>query len=87
MLRLPLILRVQPQVLADRFAANSEHSVELAIGSTGLLYAQILQGAPFDVLLAADRDRPERLVLDGLGDSDSLFVICARSARLLDAKS
>lgn len=62
------------QVLADRFAANSEHSVELAIGSTGLLYAQILQGAPFDVLLAADRDRPERLVLDGLGDSDSLFV-------------
>jgi len=62
------------QVLAERFGASSEHSVELTVGSTGLLYAQIRQGAPFDVLLAADRARPERLILDGLGDPHSLFV-------------
>lgn len=36
------------------------------MGSTGKLYAQILHGAPFDVLLAADRERPALLERAGL---------------------
>lgn len=33
-------------------------------GSSGLLYAQIVQGRPFDVFLSADRERPQRLVAE-----------------------
>jgi len=46
----------------------------LSIGSTGKLYAQIENGAPFDVLLAGDQDRPERLVASGLADPTSRFT-------------
>ena len=38
----------------------------MAVGSTGKLYAQILHGAPFDILLAADQERPELLERAGL---------------------
>ena len=47
--------------LARDFEADSGHSLQLAAGSTGKLYAQIVNGAPFDVFLAADRARPARL--------------------------
>ncbi len=48
------------------FEAASEHRVALVIGSTGKLFAQITHGAPFDVLLAADRERPRKLEEAGL---------------------
>lgn len=49
------------QTLAEIFERRSGHRLVIASGSTGQLYAQIRQGAPFDVLLAADRLRPARL--------------------------
>ena len=61
--------------VADRIGTGFEevtgHRVRFATGSTGKLYAQIRHGAPFDVLLAADRARPDRLVSDGLAVVDS----------------
>lgn len=45
-----------------------------SFGSTGKLYAQILHGAPFDVFLAADRQRPERLENEGLGVKGTRFT-------------
>jgi molybdate transport system substrate-binding protein len=62
------------QDLAERFEAASGHSVRISAGSTGKLYAQITNGAPFDVLLAADRERPELLEESGLGISGSRFT-------------
>lgn len=53
------------EFLAEAFTAASGHEVLLTTGSTGLLYAQIVHGAPFDVFLAADRARPARLVVEG----------------------
>ena len=47
--------------LARRFEAASGHRVTVSFGSTGKLYAQIRYGAPYDVFLAADRERPARL--------------------------
>ncbi len=46
---------------------EKKHSVpvRLASGSTGKLYTQIIQGAPFDVFLAADSERPELLEKKG----------------------
>lgn len=40
------------------FESQSEHKLIIVSGSSGLLYAQITHGAPFDVFLSADVDRP-----------------------------
>lgn len=48
--------------IAEAFAAETGHEARLSFGSTGALFAQITQGAPFKVLLAADQARPMRLV-------------------------
>lgn len=56
--------------LAPIFEAQTEHTVTPVVGATGLLYTQIVRGAPYDVLLAADTDRPQRLYAAGLSDAD-----------------
>jgi molybdate transport system substrate-binding protein len=53
------------QALAERFTASTGVEVVTTLGSTGQLYAQIRSGAPFHVLLAADRERPRRLEGEG----------------------
>jgi molybdate transport system substrate-binding protein len=52
---------VPHQELARRFEAATGIAVETSLGSTGQLYAQIQNGAPFDVFLAADVERPHLL--------------------------
>ena len=52
--------------LVERFESTSEHAIRTVPGSTGKLYTQIVHGAPFDVFLAADTERPDRLIADGL---------------------
>jgi molybdate transport system substrate-binding protein len=47
------------------FQKQSGHTVRTVSGSTGKLYAQILHGAPFDVFLAADSERPRLLEKNG----------------------
>lgn len=49
------------EALVEDFEASSEHPVILASGSTGKHYAQILNGAPFDLFFAADVRRPRLL--------------------------
>ena len=56
------------------FAAATGHHVEFSFGSTGQLFVQIAQGAPFDAFLAADQDRAERAIEDGLGVRGSRFT-------------
>ncbi|MGD9547340.1 MAG: molybdate ABC transporter substrate-binding protein [Candidatus Krumholzibacteriia bacterium] len=46
------------EVLSAAFHAETGHSVTISSGSTGQLHAQILNGAPFTVFLAADSARP-----------------------------
>jgi len=60
--------------LAARVEAEAGIQVRLVSGSTGKLYAQVANGAPFDVFLAADAERPQRLVDAGLGVGESLFT-------------
>jgi molybdate transport system substrate-binding protein len=47
--------------IATGFEQSTGHRALISFGSTGKLYAQIVNGAPFAVFLAADRARPERL--------------------------
>ena len=64
--------RVVFETLAETFEAATGHRVAIVSGSTGQLYAQIKNGAPFDLFLAADQERPARLVGDGLGLAESI---------------
>lgn len=51
--------------IAAVFAARSGANVRISPGSTGKLYAQILQGAPYDIFLSADAERPRLLERQG----------------------
>lgn len=53
------------QKIAAAFAQDTGHQAVLAFGSTGKFYAQITNGAPFEVLLAADDETPARLEREG----------------------
>ncbi|MEO9826696.1 MAG: molybdate ABC transporter substrate-binding protein [Paracoccaceae bacterium] len=50
------------QKVAAAFSAETGHEVVISHGSTGQIFAQIDQGAPFDVFLAADAHRPAELI-------------------------
>lgn len=62
------------EALAPIFEAETGHRLEIVIGSTGQLYAQIANGAPFDVFLAADQNRPEKAVAEGFAVEGSRFT-------------
>jgi len=51
--------------ISATFAGETGITVRISNGSTGKLYAQILNGAPFDVFLAADAERPILLEQSG----------------------
>lgn len=62
------------QQIAALFRQETGHTVKLSFGSSGKFYAQIKEGAPFDVLIAADEKVPQNLEQDGLAVKDSRFV-------------
>ena len=62
------------QALAQEFEQNGNDKINISVGSSGKLYAQIVNGAPFDVLLSADTKRPSKLIADGLAIQGSQFT-------------
>jgi molybdate transport system substrate-binding protein len=62
------------QKIARSFEQASGHKVLLSSGSTGNLYAQIKNGAPFQLFLAADDETPAKLENEGLGVAATRFV-------------
>ena len=66
--------RVAMEPLVAEFEAGSEHDVIVSYGSTGKHYAQLVNGAPYDVFLAADKERPGRLEDSGIGVEGSRFT-------------
>ncbi|MDG1475312.1 MAG: molybdate ABC transporter substrate-binding protein [Porticoccaceae bacterium] len=64
------------------FKEKTGHNVILAFGSTGKHYAQITHGAPFDIFLAADKERPRLLERSGLIVDNSRFTY-ARGSLIL----
>lgn len=80
------------QQIAALFEKDTGHKAQLAFGATGKFYAQIANGAPFEVLLAADDETPARLEKEGLGVAGSHFtyaigklVLWSANADLVDA--
>lgn len=60
--------------IATLFEKETGHKLTVSLGSTGKFYAQIRNGAPFDVLIAADDATPKRLVQEGRALGESRFV-------------
>ena len=60
--------------LAAIFKAETGVDVLVSAGSTGKLYAQIKNGAPYDVFMAANAREPERLEQDGTAVAGSRFT-------------
>ena len=59
--------------IAAEFERETGNTVKASFGATGLLYAQIRNGAPFEILLAADAATPRKLVAERLGIAASEF--------------
>ncbi|MFK7863773.1 MAG: molybdate ABC transporter substrate-binding protein [Pseudohongiellaceae bacterium] len=55
------------EALVDHFEQDSSHSLQLVYGSSGRLYAQITNGAPFHAFLSADSVKPALLEENGVG--------------------
>lgn len=60
--------------LKPLFEYKSGHSLVISLASSGTLFAQIHNGAPFDIFLSADEQRPQQLLRDGLAVADSSFI-------------
>lgn len=60
--------------IAHRFQEKTKCKIDLSFSSTGKLYAQIKNGAPFGVFFAADMTRPMLLEKEGLAILGSRFT-------------
>ena len=74
------------RALAEVFARTTGHEARLSFGATGAFYTQIKNGAPFDVLLAADDERPARLEKEGDTVAGSRFTYATGQLVLWSAK-
>jgi molybdate transport system substrate-binding protein len=72
--------------IAAQFERDSGHKVVASFGSTGKFYAQIRNGAPFEILLAADDETPAKLVAEAVGVSGSQFTYAVGKLVLWSAK-
>lgn len=62
------------KVIAAQFEKDTGHKVQASYGATGKFYAQIQNGAPFDILLAADDETPARLDKENATVAKSRFT-------------
>ena len=60
--------------IGDGFTAATGHTLKVSSGSTGKFYSQIVAGAPFEVLIAADDETPRKLVAEGYAVTGSNFT-------------
>lgn len=75
------------KALAAEFERASGNEVKLAFGSSGKLYAQISNGAPFQVLFSADQAKPIALEEAGLAVPGSRFTYAIGALALWSAKA
>lgn len=62
------------KAIAADFHTATGHTVRISTGATGKFYAQIVNGAPFDVLLAADDETPAKLLAEKHAVPGSAFT-------------
>ncbi len=75
------------QVIAPLFERDTGHKVVSSFGATGKFYAQVVNGAPFEVLLAADDETPARMVREGHAVAGTPFTYAIGTLVLWSAKA
>jgi len=78
--------RAALDTIVDVFEATTPHSITIVSGSTGQLYAQIVNGAPYDILLAADQERPSLLEESGHAVTGRRFTYATGRLALLASR-
>jgi molybdate transport system substrate-binding protein len=80
--------------IAAAFEARTHDHVALSFGASGQFYAQISHGAPFELFLSADADRPAQAEKEGFAGRGTRFtyavgklVLFSKTAGLVDAKA
>jgi molybdate transport system substrate-binding protein len=73
--------------IAQAFEKTSGHTLKMSLGTSGKFYAQIQNGAPFEVFFSADQDKPTALENDGLVVPGMRFTYAVGSLVLWSAKS
>jgi len=74
------------KAIAAAFEKDTGHKAQLAFGSSGKFYAQIRNGAPFQVLLSADDETPAKLEREGMSVPDTRFTYAIGKLALWSAK-
>lgn len=81
------------QQITALFQKETSHQIKLSFGASGGIYAQIKNGAPFDLFLSADQLTPQKLEAEGFGVPNSRFtyatgqlVLWSKQEGLVDAK-
>ncbi|MDR1425146.1 MAG: molybdate ABC transporter substrate-binding protein [Azoarcus sp.] len=74
------------QAIAAGFEKDTGHKVVASSGSTGQLYTQVKNGAPFEVFLAADDERPAQLETEGDAVAGSRFTYAIGTLVLWSAR-
>lgn len=75
------------QKIAVEFEKQTGHKAVVSTGSTGKFYAQIVNGAPFDILLAADDETPAKLEKENQSISGTRFTYAIGKLVLWSAKA
>jgi molybdate transport system substrate-binding protein len=81
------------KAIAAKFEARTGHKATLSFGASGQFYTQIANGAPFEVFLSADAERPTRAEAEGLAVAGTRFtyatgrlVLWSTTPGLVDAR-
>ncbi|MCX7898808.1 MAG: molybdate ABC transporter substrate-binding protein [Methylocystis sp.] len=75
------------QKIAEAFEKETGHKPLLVFGATGKFYAQIKNGAPFEILISSDMETPEKLVRDGLALGNTRYTYAIGKLVLWSAAS
>ncbi|GGL40222.1 molybdate ABC transporter substrate-binding protein [Caulobacter rhizosphaerae] len=81
------------KAIAAAFKAKTGHTATLSFGSSGQFYTQMAHGAPYEVFLSADAERPLKAEQEGLAVPGARFtyavgrlVLYSRTPGLVDGK-
>jgi molybdate transport system substrate-binding protein len=75
------------KIIAADFEKDTGHKAVLSFGATGKFYAQITNGAPFEVFLPADDETPKKLEQEGAAVSGSRFTYATGRLALWSART
>lgn len=75
------------KAIAAVLEKTTGHTIKVSIGASGAIYTQIKNGAPFDIFLSADTERPALLEKDGLTVTGSRFTYATGKLVLWSVKA